>query len=265
MIIEKLPTPPTPNFGDVVDPERPILSVSWSAKGAHRAAAHRHPRAQIVCPTTGAYWVATPQGSWLAPAGQAVWIPPHVRHEVYSNGSVDAMLLFVDIAYAGGLPRTCMAVEVSPLLRGLFGRAVEYGNDYARGGPAARLAGVLLDELTRMAAAPFFLPLSRDRRLSRVMERLLGDPADDAGLDALARAAGASPRTLARLFRRDTGMTFAEWKTQLRLIAAIDRLGRGATVTGVAFDLGYSSASAFTYMFRRKLGVPPAAWRRGMI
>jgi len=262
MNIEDLPTPRTPNFGEVVDETRPILSLSWSAKGPHRAAAHRHPRAQIVCPTKGAYWVATPQGSWLAPAGQAAWIAPHVHHEVYSHGSVEALLLFVDGAWIGGLPQTCMAVEVSPLLRALLTRAVEYGNDYAPGGPAARLARVLLDELARMAAAPFFLPLSRDRRLSRVMERLLADPADDTGLDRLAKAAGASPRTLARLFRRDTGMTFAEWKTQLRLIAAIDLLGRGATVTDVAFDLGYGSASAFTYMFRTRLGVPPAAWRR---
>jgi len=262
MDIENLPTPGTPDFGSVVDPARPILSLSWTAEGPHRAAAHRHPRAQIVCPTKGAYWVATPQGSWLAPPGQAVWIPPHVRHEVYSHGSVEALLLFVDIAHAGGLPRTCMAVEVSPLLRALFGRAVEHGNDYAAGGPAARLARVLLDELARMAAAPFFLPLSRDRRLSRLMERLLAAPADEARLDALASGAGASPRTLARLFRRDTGMTFAEWRTRLRLIAAIDRLGRGATVTDVAFELGYSSASAFTYMFRRSVGTPPAAWQR---
>jgi AraC-like DNA-binding protein len=262
MNIENLPYSTPADFGYVVDGERPILAYSWAAEGPHRAAAHRHPRAQIIYPLEGAYWVVTPRGSWLVPARQAVWIPPNLHHEVFSHGSVTALMLFVDIAYTDALPAACMTMDVSPLLRELLKKAVEYGNDHVPGGPGARLVGVMLDELAEMETAPFFLPMSRDPRLLKVMQRILDNPADDSSLEAIAKEAGASPRTLARLFRRDAGMTFAQWKTQARLIEAIDRLGRGQSVTEVAFDLGYGSPSAFIYMFRRKLGVAPGRYRR---
>jgi AraC-like DNA-binding protein len=155
-----------------------------------------------------------------------------------------------------------VAVEVSPLLHELLKKAVSYGNDYAPDGAAARLSQVMLDELGVMKSAPFFLPMSRDKRMQRLMSALLQDPADERTLDTLARNSGASPRTLARLFRRDTGMTFPQWKGQLRLIQAIDRLSQGNSVSQVAFDLGYSSASAFIYMFRTRLRMTPGEYLR---
>lgn len=262
MNVDDLPDLTPADFGHVVDRRRPILSMFWQAEGPHRAAAHQHPRAQIIYPLHGAYWVATPQRNWLVPANQAVWIPPNVHHEVFSHNSVTALLLFVDIAYTGSLPRNCVAVRVSPLLRELLNRAVDYGNDYPPEGRAARLVQVMLDELNQMPAAPFFLPMPNDRRLLRTIKALLEHPVEERGFEALAKEAGASTRTLARLFRKETGMTFPQWKIQLRLIEAIDRLSQGQSVTQVAFDLRYSSTSAFIYMFRRKLGVTPGEYLR---
>jgi len=262
MNVDDLPDAKPVNFGHVIDRKRPVLSYLWDGKGPHRAAAHYHQRAQIIYPVRGAYWVATPQGNWLVPANQAVWIPPNVHHEVYSYNSVTALLLFVDIAYADTLPQKCVAVSVSPLLRELLNKAVAYGNDYAPEGPAARLARVMLDELNQMRVAPFFLPMSKDRRLLRIMRALFEDPSDERSFESLASDAGASTRTLARLFRRETGMAFPQWKTQLRLIRGIDRLGQGRPVTQVAFELGYNSASAFIYMFRQRLGVTPGDYLR---
>ena len=70
--------------------------------------------------------------------------------------------------------------------------------------------------------------------------------------------AGASPRSLARLFQAELGMSFTAWRQQARLLEALRRLGDGEPVTTVALDLGYATPSAFTYMFRRALGVPPS-------
>ena len=60
-----------------------------------------------------------------------------------------------------------------------------------------------------------------------------------------------STRTLYRRFLRETGITFARWKQQARLLESIRRLAEGAPVTTVALDLGYESPSAFSTMFRR--------------
>jgi AraC-like DNA-binding protein len=261
MSVEKLPDLNPPALGDVCDAERPVLSFAWQAERGHRAAAHRHPRAHIIQPESGAYWALTPEGTWLVPAGQAIWIPPLVHHEIYSHGPVRARVLFVDPAYAGALPARCGTVAVSPLMGELLRRAVGYGNDYPPDGPAARLARVVLDELAGMSFAPVLLPVSRDPRVARVMTRLIENPAGAGDLEEVARHAGASPRTLARLFRQETGMTFTQWKKRLLLIESIERLGRGATVTEVAADLGYATTSSFVYMFRSNLGVSPGRYR----
>ena len=79
---------------------------------------------------------------------------------------------------------------------------------------------------------------------------------------AAARAAQAAmdPRTLQRRFQRETGLSFGQWRRQARLIAALERLARGASVLEVALDLGYASPSAFSTMFKRELGASPSAF-----
>lgn len=69
--------------------------------------------------------------------------------------------------------------------------------------------------------------------MARVMAWLIETPASQDGLQ-VAKKAGASPRTLARLFRQEIGMTFTQWKTRLLLIEAIERLTRDTSVTEVA-------------------------------
>jgi len=257
MTTKDLPGLNPPPFGEVQDPGRPILSFCWHKEGAHRAAAHSHPRGHIILTQAGAYWAVTPEGNWLVPSGQALWIPPFVHHEVFSHGTVSARMIFVDPAYTDSLPSRCGTVRVSPLLSQLIERAMEYGNDYPPKSAATRLAQVMLDELAAMEIAPLLIPISKEPRLARAVERLIADPASSVGIDELAQGTGASARTLARLFRSETGMTFSQWRTRLRLVESIERLARGATVSEVAFDLGYGSVSGFVYMFRSNMGFPP--------
>lgn len=257
MDVEKLPSLRVEDFGSLEDPARPVLSLDWSAQGPHRVGAHTHPRAQIIYQGTGVYRVKTDLGSWVVPPSQAIWIPPFVYHEAFTNCSASALMFFVDRSCTAALRGECTVVGVSPLLKELFSRAVRYGNDYAAAGKEVRLVKVILDELGGLEPAPLHLPLASDKRLRRVMDRLLETPADERGLDELAALCGASARTLARLFRRETGMTFTEWRKQLRLLEAIDRLGQGQSVTSVALDMGYRSASAFIAMFRQTLGATP--------
>jgi len=145
----------------------------------------------------------------------------------------------------------------------LFLKVIEYGNDYAPGGREARLVDVMLDELDELEPAPPYLPLSDDKRLIRIMETLLENPANEKSFEEIAVNSGASTRTLSRLFSKSTGMSFGEWRKQLRLLVALDQLGQGHPVTRVAFDLGYKSTNAFTAMFKRTLGAPPGAYLKG--
>lgn len=82
-------------------------------------------------------------------------------------------------------------------------------------------------------------------------------------LDDVARAAGASPFHLARIFQQHTGAPIHRYLTQLRLRASIERLAGGEDdLTGLALELGFSSHSHFTDVFRREFGRTPSEVRR---
>jgi AraC-like DNA-binding protein len=110
--------------------------------------------------------------------------------------------------------------------------------------------------------APLHLPQPRDPRLRAVTGALLRDPGDARSLTAWSRHAGASARTLARGFLRETGMGFGAWRQQARLLRALELLAEGEPVTRVALELGYAGPSAFIAMFRRALGATPGRYFR---
>lgn len=101
------------------------------------------------------------------------------------------------------------------------------------------------------------LPTPSDPRLRELCEILRDDPADNRTLAALGARVGASDRTLTRLFKADLGMTFPQWRTQLRLYRALVLLAENVPVTAVAHACGWSSTSAFIDVFRRAFGHPP--------
>ena len=53
-------------------------------------------------------------------------------------------------------------------------------------------------------------------------------------------------------------MTFGQWRTQARLLMALERLAAGEKIVTVALGLGYDSPSAFATMFKRQFGVAPS-------
>lgn len=253
--------PPT-SAGSNIDSQRPILARALETRGPSRVASHQHPRGQLVYTISGVVRVRTTEGSWIVAPSQAVWVPPEVDHEVIAANSISIRTLFIDASATAGLPKNCCVLNVPPLMRELILKAVDVGDGYSSTDSGFRLMQVILDLLQELQPAAMYLPMGQDKRLQQVIEKLYDNPADDRSLDQWARICGASARTLARLFVKETGMNFGDWRKQLRLLEAIDRLGQEQSVTRVALDLGYKSPSAFIAMFRRSLGSPPGAYFR---
>lgn len=82
-------------------------------------------------------------------------------------------------------------------------------------------------------------------------------------LEGLAGRVGVSVFHLCRVFRRHTRLTLHEYQTELRLRHALDELQeRGADISQIALDVGFSSHSHFTAAFRRRFGLTPSAFVR---
>jgi AraC-like DNA-binding protein len=262
------PTAPIP--GRSIDPAdfqnvaRPIAAMAKDYPDGWVNAWHRHRRAQLVYASSGVMTIRTPHGTWVVPPDRGLWIPPATDHEIVMSGAVTMRTVYIEpSAAAAALPPACSVVAVSGLLRELILRAVEMPLLYDEHGPDGRVAQMILDELRVLRALPLHLPNPQDPRLKRLCEAIRRQPADDRTLQLWGVDVGASARTLARLFRRETGLSFGHWRAQARLLAALGRLAAGEKVTSVALDLGYDSPSAFAALFRRQFGVPPSQYFTG--
>lgn len=248
-----------------LDETKPVLARAVEMQKAIRTRLHNHPRAQLIYSINGVVRVLTSEGTWIVPPTQAVWIPTGVMHETLAVNKVSVRNLFIDPTATENLPKNVCVISVSPLLRELILKAVSIGHEYQLDSSEYRIMQVILDTLKEAQPTTLHLPMGKDPRLQKVIEILLQSPDSNRTLEDWAAYAGASSRTLARLFTKETGMNFGQWRNQLHLIEAIDRLGQGQSVTNVAIDLGYNSPSAFIAMFRKKLGKPPVAYFRDIL
>jgi AraC-like DNA-binding protein len=149
-------------------------------------------------------------------------------------------------------------IAVSPLLRELILTVCGEPVVWDSRGPIRLVAALVLHEIGRAGTRPLSLPACRDPRLARVAAVLVADPADPRDLDDYATIAGASVRTLARLFRSETGMSFQQWRRQLRMTEAVARIAQGLPPGRVAAAVGYASIPAFGAAFRETFGTTPA-------
>ncbi|MGH2862057.1 MAG: AraC family transcriptional regulator [Solirubrobacteraceae bacterium] len=216
---------------------------------------HYHDRPQLVYPGRGVLQVFTGSGSWIVPPLRGVWIPPGVAHSHRARGATELLSVGFAASVNPFAEPGPAVVEVSPLLREVI-LSLTSGNEMPS--PArTRLRQVALDQLRRLPILPLRLPRPHDDRLVRIVDLLAADPSDPRTLPELGRRVGASERTLSRLFRRETGMSFPQWRAQLRLHQAQLLLAGGESVTNTAHACGYRSTSAFIDAFRAAFGSTP--------
>jgi AraC-like DNA-binding protein len=119
-----------------------------------------------------------------------------------------------------------------------------------------------VDQLQQAPVHECFLPYASSYRLLGILEALQAEPGDNRPLADWAAKIHVSERTLARQFIRELGMSFGEWRQRLRFLTAIEALDSQRSIQDVAFDMGYSTASAFIAMFQRQAGCTPEQYRR---
>ncbi|HWM81526.1 MAG TPA: helix-turn-helix transcriptional regulator [Pseudolabrys sp.] len=245
------------------DAPRPVAARGIAQPDGYVIPLHVHKRGQLLHAITGIMRVETPETAWILPPARAIWLPPGQPHQVTMRGWVEMRTLYIDPDACATLPAKPVMVEISGLLRELILAALDEPADYRedeRGGIVAKL---ILTELGRLRERRMDVPMPHDERALRVARALLKDASLDLDLDAWAEQAGASRRTLARLFRSETGLSFAEWRARLRAVDGMARLASGLSVAEVAAAVGYASPSAFSAMIKRNLGRPPRALARG--
>lgn len=206
--------------------------------------------------------VHTEAGIFVVPPSRAVWVPGSMPHAIDMTGAVSMRTLYLDPSLWLRAPRTCRVMAVDPLLKAIILTAVAQSGLNRRRARDARLIAVLIDQLAAGSPLALHIPSVRDPRAVRVAARVQRAPADRSSLPKLAARAGASARTLERLFQEEAGMSFGQWRKQVQLLHGLQHLAAGHSVTGAALEAGYTSVSAFISAFRKTFGLTPGSYSK---
>lgn len=231
--------------------------------GAHsEAPPHSHRWGHLNYASHGSLSMEVPSGRILCPPQHGVWIPPGVVHSCYLQHAVQYRSVYLAPQLCERLPRAAGCMRIGPIVKAVladFGlRDVQIPLSEAD----LRLAQVVHDQLIATPLELSFLPVARHPPLVQVLDAMQAQPDDHRSLAEWAATVHMTERTLARHCQSELGMSLGEWRQRMRYLRAIDALEAGHTVQSIAYDLGYSTPSAFIAMFQRESGLPPEQFRR---
>lgn len=246
-----------------------------------QGAEHFHDDAMLMWPVRGTSIAGVGEAIWRLSPGQGLWIPGGVPHAARVDPGAVASFTYVA---PGLLPASwdeARVVSVGSAARELLHHLNDHPMPKADRIRAQRVALQLIsaaaepepaalgqplparsEPITSLAVPE--IPLLRDLRIRPLADAVLADPGDDRSIDAWSWQLSLSVRTVSRIFAREVGMSFSQWRTLVRMAHAVGLLAAGEPVGFVAHRSGYASTSAFSAAFRREFGVSPSEYAAGM-
>ncbi|WEJ74664.1 helix-turn-helix transcriptional regulator [Pseudomonas sp. PSE14] len=228
--------------------------------GTH-SPSHRHAWGQLNYASHGVMELEVDGQRFLSPPQYAVWVPPGREHSCYNRQAIVYRSLYVSTELSRKLPASPCTLAISDILKAILSDFAARQVNIPQSDADRRLAEVVIDQLQAAQPHDDYLPYASGGALGEVLAALQAEPGDNRTLAQWAEHVHSTERTLARACQRELGMSFGEWRQRLRFLAAIEALASGEGVQQIAFNLGYSSPSAFIAMFRRLSGTTPEQYR----
>lgn len=215
---------------------------------------HTHDEHELVWSDRGVVTMIVDDRVWTVTPGVGLWIPRGVPHEGQANPRVAfRATLFTPELWTPTWGGPCV-VALSEAARALL---VHLANTAMPADRRLRAQKVCIDLLEPVSDPHFDVPIPRDPRLQALVDCVLTDPSDDRSLDQWSDILNLSRRTVSRIFAADLAMSFVQWRTMMRMSAALGLLGTGMSVTNVSRRVGYRTPSSFVAAFHRSTGRTP--------
>lgn len=222
---------------------------------------HSHPWGQLNYVSNGVMNLEIEGSRFLSPPQYAVWIPPFKRHFSYALHEVVYRSVYVSLEFSSCMPVEPCIVDVSRVLRAILDDLALRGVRIPLTDEDCRMAQVALDQIKNGKVYVAYLPYATSDDLNLILRSLYSEPGDKRTIKEIATQYYTTPRTIERKCQRELGISFSEWRTRCKFIAAIERLAGGLSVKSISYELGYESASSFIVMFKRITGKTPDKYR----
>ncbi|NQX05603.1 helix-turn-helix transcriptional regulator [Rathayibacter sp. VKM Ac-2856] len=233
-----------------------IAAGSVLLEAPHEFAPHRHELHELVWVRGGTMTVRLEHRILTVPDGFGVWIPAGTEHA----GRTTARTALCDALFdpeRSPVPIAVPAlVEVTPVLAALLTRLSRTDLE-----EAARLrAEAVVFDVIAPSSEQYSVTVPQGERLAPLVAALLDDPTDRRTLADWAEHLGVGERTLSRVLRAQTGLSFLQWRQALRAHRAVALLAEGRSVQDVSELMGHTHPSTFIAAFKRVMGTTPGAF-----
>ncbi len=242
---------PIPDNNSLVE-----VTLSDSTNATFDAPIHSHKQGQLVLPLIGSMVCEVDNQIWMAPPETAVWIPPQRPHTNKALSKATFCFVYIHPDHVP-LPNQSCTLTITPLVREIIVHIAKLTPDQFGTPLYHKLSELLLDMLPTLVHEQLNFPLTDDPQLKKVANTLLSNPADRRTINEWAISLAMSEKTFTRLVKKQTGMTFGQWRRQLHIVLSLQFLSQGHSVQITSELLGYESVTAFITMFKKALGVSP--------
>lgn len=217
---------------------------------------HAHELHELVWVRGGTMTVWLEDRVMTVPDGYGLWLPAHAVHSGRTTARSELCDAYFEPRRSPVELAAATVIEVTPVLAALLTHLE--GADLPE---AARLrAEAVVFDLLASSERHYTLQIPQTARISPIVAALLKDPTDGRTLGEWAVLVGLSERTVARLFRAETGLSFLQWRQALRVHHSLALISEGLAVHEVSELMGYAQPSTFIASFKRVMGITPGAY-----
>lgn len=224
---------------------------------------HKHECGEFNFCYSGSLNINVDDQCFIVPPQYGLWLPAKTEHVVFNHYEVVHCSLYILSEYCHYLPQCPTILILNPLIRSILWHLQEKNIIYPETDKEKRLLQVLVDQLSEMPSVNIYLPTSNDRILNPILQFLDKEPNCVLSLTELAQQFNTTERTVIRRCKRELGITLGEWKQRLRIIKSLLLLDTlKYSIESIAFELGFSSSSAFSSTFRKLMKISPSEFRK---
>lgn len=225
---------------------------------------YQHPQSQFLYIKSGVLAVITKSGRYIIPACHGIFIPANIRHELLAKTDVALIAVYITNESFESTLNQPFVAHASLFFKALMDELLTLPEPEQQTAKHARLVAIFQDYLPQLTQRDTFLPYPQDERLLAIIEKLQKYPSMKSDLLSWGKFVQTSARTLTRNFKKETGLTYSQWRQRLNIQVAIKHLAQQDDIASIAALLGYQSSSSFIYMFRQQIGISPKQFLKSL-
>ncbi|MCE4063885.1 helix-turn-helix transcriptional regulator [Chryseobacterium gleum] len=224
----------------------------------HDSGFHFHTtKAQLLYAPSGCMTVTTSDRQLILPPFRMLWIPAHEVHRVNFRNIVAYRSIYFDVSYSRKYMKSDLKVlHVNSLLKEIIER-ICFWEWSTLSNDQTNLLKVFWDEMSNAPEEKLELKMPQDKRFTKIAEEWTLRQSVPPMLKDLAQKTGAVEKTISRIFKKETGLSYQDWRQQWRLQRSIELLAEGNSIGEVSYILDFSSDSAFIEFFKKHTGTTP--------